>query len=337
MSRLIRLYLALWLSAAAGFAVAQNPQSTLAPIVSVNAAYNNGVSPGYRPTAGSGLVLNIGPGTANCSGTIATYTGGTLSMTASVVNYVYLNTSASCIPAVKTSPFGSSDIPVATVTAGSSAITATCNANGTSSPSGSYPCVIDDRTIFFLPGNSSSGLNQLTGDVTAGPGSGSQAATLATVNSGPGACGDSTHVCQVTTNGKGLVTAQTPVAITATGTALTINTFPGSGTLTNGQQLLLIPNAFTTNIVVPSGCTNSQAGAQVLSTGSVSFTVVKHAGGPTGSSTTLCTAAFTSSGLTGSFSGAGGTVAPGDYIEIDAPATADATLATVGLGIYATH
>ena len=44
--------------------------------------------------------------------------------------------------------------------------------------------------------------------------------TLATVNSGPGACGDSTHVCAVTTNGKGLVTAQSAVAIS--------NSFTGS-------------------------------------------------------------------------------------------------------------
>jgi len=115
MSRLIRLYLALWLLMGAGVAFAQNPQSTLAPIVSVNSAYNNGVSPGYRPRAGSGLVLNVGPGTANCSGTIETYAGGTLSMTASVVNYVYLNTSASCVPAVKTSSFGTSDIPITMV------------------------------------------------------------------------------------------------------------------------------------------------------------------------------------------------------------------------------
>ena len=37
--------------------------------------------------------------------------------------------------------------------------------------------------------------------------------TLATVNSGSGACGDSTHVCAVTTNAKGLVTSQSAVAI----------------------------------------------------------------------------------------------------------------------------
>jgi len=216
MSRLIRLYLALWLLMGAGVAFAQNPQSTLAPIVSVNSAYNNGVSPGYRPTAGSGLVLNVGPGTANCSGTIETYAGGTLSMTASVVNYVYLNTSASCVPAVKTSSFGTSDIPVATVTAGASAITANCNNNGTSSPAGTYPCIVDSRTIFNTPA-SPTGLSCLSGDVTAGSGGSCTSAILATVNSSSGTCGDATHVCQVTTNGKGLVTAQSQVSITGGG------------------------------------------------------------------------------------------------------------------------
>ena len=71
---------------------------------------------------------------------------------------------------------------------------------------------------------SAGGITQLTGDATAGPGSGSQALTLATVNTGPGTCGDATHVCQITTNGKGLTTAQTAIGITA-------GTITGSGTV----------------------------------------------------------------------------------------------------------
>lgn len=62
-------------------------------------------------------------------------------------------------------------------------------------------------------GGGSLGITQLTGDGTAGPGSGSQVFTLATVNSGPGTCGDSSHVCQITTNGKGLTTSQTQISI----------------------------------------------------------------------------------------------------------------------------
>lgn len=317
------------------FVFAQSPQSTLAPIVAVNSAYNNGVSPGYRPTAGSGLVLNLGPGTINNLGTIIIYSGGTLTLTASSTNYVYLNHSASYVPAFNTSGFNASDIPIAKVLTASSAITATCSNTGAGS--GTYPCVVDDRTPFFVPNTGSAGINQLTGDGMAGPGSGSQVLTFATVNSGPGSCGDATHVCELTTNGKGLVTAQTAVAITPGASIATINVFPGPGTLTSGQEILLIANAFTTNLVIPSSCGNSQGGAQTLSTGTVSFTIIKHAGGPTGSPTTLCSAQFTSSGLIAAFSGAGGSLAPGDYLEIDAPGTADATLANVTLGIYATH
>jgi hypothetical protein len=51
----------------------------------------------------------------------------------------------------------------------------------------------------------------LTGDVTT-PG-GSLTTTLATVNSSPGSCGSASVVCAITTNGKGLVTAQTATTI----------------------------------------------------------------------------------------------------------------------------
>jgi len=78
-------------------------------------------------------------------------------------------------------------------------------------------------------GNLSAGrLPQFTGgDVTtSAPGSGTL--TLATVNSSPGACGDGTHVCQVTTNGKGLVTGQSAVLITSAGSGVA-NMTTGSG------------------------------------------------------------------------------------------------------------
>ena len=51
----------------------------------------------------------------------------------------------------------------------------------------------------------------LPGDLTT-PG-GSLATTLATVNSSPGSCGSASVVCAITTNGKGLVTAQTATTI----------------------------------------------------------------------------------------------------------------------------
>lgn len=58
-----------------------------------------------------------------------------------------------------------------------------------------------------------SGITQLTGDVTAGPGSGSQAATLASSGVTAATYGDSTHVAQVTFDAKGRATGASSVAI----------------------------------------------------------------------------------------------------------------------------
>jgi hypothetical protein len=67
----------------------------------------------------------------------------------------------------------------------------------------------------------SSSFPALTGDVTST--GGTLSTTLSIVNSAPGLCGDSTHVCQITSNGKGLVISQTPVLISV----------GGSGTVTS--------------------------------------------------------------------------------------------------------
>ena len=58
---------------------------------------------------------------------------------------------------------------------------------------------------------SGSGLDQLTGDVTAGPGTGSQAATLAAVGTA-GTYGSATAVPEITIDAKGRVTGVTTVA-----------------------------------------------------------------------------------------------------------------------------
>lgn len=86
----------------------------------------------------------------------------------------------------------------------------------------------------------SGAITALTGDVTAiGPGP--AAATLATVNTSPGICGDATHVCQITTNGKGLTTSQTAVAISGGSGALTLTTTGTSGAATYSGGTLNIP------------------------------------------------------------------------------------------------
>jgi len=71
------------------------------------------------------------------------------------------------------------------------------------------------RKLFLTPqtGGGGSGITQLTGDGTAGPGSGSQVLTFATVNSTTGTFGGAATVGQFTVNGKGLITAAAGVSI----------------------------------------------------------------------------------------------------------------------------
>lgn len=95
----------------------------------------------------------------------------------------------------------------------------------------------------LLSGVVDTGITQLTGDVTAGPGSGSQAATLSTVNANVGAFGSSTAIPSFTVNGKGLITAASSSAVIAPAGTLTGNTLASGvtassltsvGTLTGG-------------------------------------------------------------------------------------------------------
>ncbi|MBZ5516116.1 MAG: hypothetical protein LAN62_14965 [Acidobacteriia bacterium] len=119
---------AIYYLASASFA--QQPQAQQGqPIYAVNAKYVQGVGIGYWPTAGSGLTLNIAPGTAFCSNLLIQHPGGTLTMSPNTTNYVYLNAQANCAPAVKTGGFSSSsDIPIAVVTTGGSNITGVTDA-----------------------------------------------------------------------------------------------------------------------------------------------------------------------------------------------------------------
>ncbi len=97
--------------------------------------------------------------------------------------------------------------------------------NSTAAPGANlFACTAPNTWAQIGPG-AGNYLTGLSGDVTAS-GPGTAAATLATVNSAPGACGDSTHVCQITTNGKGLVTTQAAVAVSG-----------GSGGASSSTQL----------------------------------------------------------------------------------------------------
>lgn len=153
-----------------------------------------------------------------------------------------------------------------------------------------------------------------TGDVTNS--AGSLVLTLATVNSSPGLCGDATHVCQITTNGKGLVTNQSAIVISAGGSGtvtsvamtlpswLTVAGSPitGSGTLAVTATTGLTANSF---LATPNG-----------STGPLSIRTIVPADLPVGtsaalgvvqcdSSTITCTSGVISTVTHGTITGSG--------------------------------
>lgn len=97
------------------------------------------------------------------------------------------------------------------------------------------------------------------------------------------------------------------------------------------SQIILYVSA-SVAMTVPSSCSGSYMTALVAATASTAFLVKDLT-----TSTTLCTATFAISGTTATFSGSGGSISVGDQIEIIGPATADATLATIGANIYATR
>lgn len=181
------------------FTRGQQPQTSTAPIYAANAKYVNGVAPGYWATPGSGLVLNISAGTANCSSAMVTYAGGTLTLTASATNYVYLNTASSCAVAFNTTGFTSQGIPIATVVTSGSAITS----------------ITDDRTMQSASGG---GVSSLTGDhvLIGNTGSAGSVTLVRANNTNPGvvygtpAAGAATHVVQHTS---GFLFSSTSVAV----------------------------------------------------------------------------------------------------------------------------
>ena len=108
----------------------QQPQTSNAPIFSANAKYVQGVGPGYWPTAGAGLALNLASGTAYCGHppVLLTYAGGALTLAPSTTNYVYLDPAASCQPASNTTGFSAGHIPLARVVTGASSISSVTDA-----------------------------------------------------------------------------------------------------------------------------------------------------------------------------------------------------------------
>jgi hypothetical protein len=130
-------------------AFAQQPQAQAGqPIYPINAKYVQGFGPGYWPTAGSQLTLNLAPGTAICNNAVQTYAGGTLTLTASTTNYVYLDAANNCAPAFNTTGFSFANIPIAEVTTNATAITS----------------INDVRTMFVTTASGSVTSVGMTGD-----------------------------------------------------------------------------------------------------------------------------------------------------------------------------
>jgi len=129
-------------------------------------------------------------------------------------------------------------------------------------PSSSQPAFTDISGTL-----SGAQLPTFTGDVT----NSGAAMTLATVNSGPGACGDSSHVCVITTNGKGLVTAQTATAISVssvfgTQTANTVFAGPTSGGAASPGFRALVSADIPNNAANTSGTAAGITGYTFLGT-----------------------------------------------------------------------
>lgn len=95
------------------------------------------------------------------------------------------------------------------------------------------------------------GINTLHGDGTAGPGSGDQLFTLATVNSTVGTFGDATHVAQISVDSKGRTTNVANILIGASVTVL------GNTPTTNSVRLTNVTTGTFTDLVAAS---ETQAG-----------------------------------------------------------------------------
>jgi hypothetical protein len=129
---------------------------------------------------------------------------------------------------------------------------------------------VDTATLksVFTGGGGSSGITQLTGDGTAGPGSGSQPFTLATVNSNVGSFGSASSVATLTANAKGLITAAGNVAIQIAEsqvTNLTTDLSNKLGTTLASAAIIVGSGSNLATAVVPSGdWTISNAGVATL-------------------------------------------------------------------------
>jgi hypothetical protein len=161
------------------------------------------------------------------------------------------------------------------------------------------------------------GITQLTGDVTAGPGNGSQAATLASVITAGGPTGSASVVPVITYDAKGRLTTVTTATITPGAIGAPSGSGTSTGTNTGDQTITLTGNV--TGSGTGSFATTIAAGAVTLArqadvaTGTVFYRKTAGTGSP--EVQTLATLK-TDLGLTGTNSGDVTLAGTPDYITI---------------------
>jgi hypothetical protein len=194
--------------------------------------------------------------------------------------------------------------------------------------------------------NSSTNVAGLTNTVTNTSGGNVQAEIAGTLNVSHGGTGQTTvtaalaallgnpsagtYSIQCTTS-----TDCAPAAVASQFTS----TYVGS-LIPAGQIMFFAP--VSASYTISSACANSVMGAATGATSTATFNVDKLSGGPGGTVTVLCTATFASGGSggpeTASFSGSGGSLSPGDWLEVvNTTGSQDASLENWGMAIYATH
>lgn len=185
--------------------------------------------------------------------------------------------------------FDGTTLNVPQYTAGTGCLS--CNADSlkklpvdTSSNRNGYALTFDSTNHKWVlaPNGAGTGISALTGDVTAS-GSGSVAATLATVNSNVGTFGSASTVGQFTVNGKGLTTAASSVAIQIAESQVTNLTTDLAAkqttTLTSGNILVGNGSNVATSVTPSGDWTTNNAGVNVIGANKITYAKIQAAAG----------------------------------------------------------
>lgn len=235
---------------------------------------------------------------------------------------------------------GPLDAPLGIADGGTGQITANLALNALlpsqATHSGQFLKTDGTNTSWFA--DTDTGITQLTGDGTAGPGSGSQVFTLATVNANVGTFGSASAVPVITANGKGLGTAYSTVAVVApagtlSGTTLNATVVTSSLTSVGTLSSLTLGGtlAMGTNNITSTGSLGA-TGARLLKGWFTDLQVTNAiAGSVTGNAATVTTNA----NLTGAVTSVGNATSLGSFTSAQlATALTDETGS--GANVFAT-